>query len=60
MMLDGTQTFQDLSKDFPDVMCQQNDNAANATNPQEKVGRQLGRIDLFFVHRRSFTLSEGM
>jgi hypothetical protein len=52
-------TLQKLSKHFPDVVCQQDENAANATNPEEKVGGQLGRIDLLFVHRRRVTPSEG-
>jgi hypothetical protein len=46
-------------KDFPDVMCQQNDNAADASNPEEKVGRQLGRIDLLSVHRRGCLPADG-
>jgi hypothetical protein len=53
------QKFQGLSKDFPDVVCQKNDHAANATNPEEKVGRQLGRIDLLFVHRRGLIPAKG-
>jgi hypothetical protein len=51
-----TQTLQKLSKDFPDEVCHQNENAANATNPEEKVSGQIERIDLLFVHRRRVTL----
>jgi hypothetical protein len=39
---------------------QHNEHTANATNPEEEVGRQLRRIDLLLVHRRSFSLSEGI
>jgi hypothetical protein len=56
---DWPSTAFNLLKDFPDVMCQQNDNAANATNPEEKVGRQLGGIDLLFVHRRGCLPADG-
>jgi hypothetical protein len=56
---DWPSTAFNLLKDFPDVMCQQNDNAANATNPEEKVGRQLGGIDLLFVHRRGCFPADG-
>jgi len=55
------QTLQDFSKHFPDVVSQQNEHAANATNPEQgKVEQSTSENDLLFVHRRSFTLSEGI
>jgi hypothetical protein len=49
-----TQTVQGFSEDFPDVVSQQGEHkhTANAANPEQKVGCQLWRIDLLFVHRR--------
>lgn len=46
------------SKNFPDVVSQQNDqqHTANATNPEEKVGRQFRRIDFLLVHPQKFNL----
>jgi hypothetical protein len=52
--------FKGMSKDFPDVVPQQqNGHTANATNPEEKVGRQLPRIDLLLVHRQLFLSLSG-
>ena len=44
----GTWHFRNFSKRFPDVVSQENDHTANPTNPEEKVGRQLRRIDFAF------------
>jgi hypothetical protein len=42
-----------VSKDFPDIVSQEGheQGTANASNPKEKIGGQLWRIDFLFVHR---------